>query len=68
MPVSCNRFYANLGSISITCLHVYVQLLRAQILKAQKDSQVISQKKVGQLFFDCGHVKAGRKHIDEIDP
>ena len=46
---------------------VYVQLLRAQVPKAQKDRKDISQKKVGQLFFDCVRVKAARKHVGEID-
>ena len=43
---------------------VYVQLLHAQIPKAQKDSQV------KQLFALSGslRIKAVPKHVDEIDP
>ena len=42
---------------------VYAQLLHVQIPKVQKDS------KLKQLFVLLGstHVKAARKHIDEID-
>ena len=49
------------GSISST---FYTQLLRAQIPKAQKDTQL------KQLFVLSGSapVKAECKHIDEIDP
>ena len=42
----------------------YEQLLRMQIPKAQKDSQV---KQLFKLFASAG-VKAAHKHIDEIDP
>ena len=50
-----------LGSISPS---FYEQLLCVQISKAQKDIQV------NQLFALLGPacVKAGRKHLDEIDP
>ena len=48
--------------------HAYAKLLRARIPKVQKDSQVIGQKKVGQLCFDCAGIKAARKHVDNIDP
>ena len=50
-----------LGSISPT---FYEQLLRTQIPKMKKDSQI------KQLFALLGPawVKAARKHIDEIDP
>ena len=50
-----------LGSISPT---FYVQLLRPEIPKAQKDSQL---KQLFALLGPMG-VKAARKHIDEIDP
>jgi len=51
----------NQGSISPT---FYEQLLRKQIPKAQKDSQV---KQLFALSGSAG-VKAARKHVDEIDP
>ena len=44
--------------------HVYVQLLRLQILKAQKRK---STQAAFCAFGICG-VKAAHKHIDEIDP
>ena len=65
MPVSCNRFYVNLGSISSTCL--CAAFTRADPKSAKRQSSHQS-KKVGQLFFDCTQVKAARKHVDEIDP
>ena len=53
--------YRHMGSISRT---FYGQLLRAQIPKAQKDSQV---KQLLALLGSAG-VKAARKLVDEIDP
>ena len=50
-----------LRSISPT---FYAQLLRAHIPKAQKDSQL---KQLFALPGSAG-VKAGHKHIDDIDP
>ena len=49
------------GPISPT---IYAQLLRTQIPKAQKDSQL---KQLFALSGSAG-VKAARKHVDEIDP
>ena len=36
--------------------------------KSAKRQSSHQPKKVGQLLFDCARVKAGHKHVDEINP